>query len=375
MKRRTLLSGAALGLAFAQLPHAVAASANARQHKRQYAQPSKSVPIVLPRDHGPHPNFKTEWWYFTGWFTSKDLNEPLGIQITFFRSAPDVPLENPSRFKPGQLLFAHAAVALPSHGKLKHAQIIRRSGSGGVSWESAKPGEQVLNLQMPGWALNSATGEAWHCKIQTPQLGLQMRMQQTQAPWLQGENGFSRKGPDEVQSSHYITLPHLKSSGTLVLDGKTIAVDGEFWMDHEWSSTVLAENAQGWDWVGLHGDRGESLMAFQIRNKISNEPPVWAHGALRLEDKNPQQFESVRFTPLRQWRSTRTGIQYPISQTLDFDNLRLVLDPLMDDQELDARSSTGTLYWEGAVRVKTRDGKPWGRGYLEMTGYDRPMKL
>lgn len=371
MKRRTLLQSAAAGLLLTGLPESMMAA----MPGRQYQQASRSYTISLPRDHGPHPDFKTEWWYFTGWFSSKALKEPLGIQITFFRSAPNAPLDNPSRFNPSQLSFAHAAVALPSHGKLKHAQIIRRAGSGGVSWQADELGKHVLSLKMPGWKLGSETGDTWHCDIQTPQLGLQLRMQQSQAPWLQGEQGFSRKGPAPEQSSHYITLPHLKSNGTLLIEGQSIAVEGEFWMDHEWSSTVLADNAQGWDWVGLHGDRGESLMAFQIRNKVPTEPPVWTHGALRAADQTVQTFKSVKFKTQQKWRSTRTGIQYPISQTLDLDDLHLVLDPLMSDQELDARSSTGTLYWEGAVRVKTRDGKPWGRGYLEMTGYDRPMKL
>ncbi|HEX4855290.1 MAG TPA: lipocalin-like domain-containing protein [Limnobacter sp.] len=340
---------------------------------RSYAQPSADKPLNLPLDHGPHPDFRTEWWYFTGWFESPELKEPLGLQITFFRSAPNIDLRNPSVFKPAQLLFAHAAVAMPGQGKLKHEQVIRRAGSSGNQLTSQP--DKVLNIQMPGWQLETSNGDAWACNIQTPQLAMKLDMQQTQQPWLQGKQGFSQKGPLPQQSSHYITLPHMKSRGQVRVAGKTLPVSGTFWMDHEWSSTVLADNAQGWDWVGLHGNNGEALMAFQIRNREPGKPPVWTHAALRFANGQVQNFSKVEFETLRQWKSGRTGISYPVAQMLKLDGQTYQLEPLFDDQELDARASTGTLYWEGAVRVKSASGAPWGRGYLEMTGYDRPMQL
>lgn len=373
MKRRDLLK-AGLGLPlFSRASMALAEPGL----QRVYAQPNASMPPTLPRDHGAHPAFRTEWWYFTGWFESPALSQPLGVQITFFRSAPNVNVLNPSAFSPKQLLFAHAAVAIPSVGKLKHDQIIRRAGSGGALIQSTN--EQVLNIQMPGWQLQSAQGEQWECKIQTPQLSMDLLIEQTQAPWMQGLDGYSQKGPKAEQSSYYITLPHMRSSGTVRLEGKTLPVQGSFWMDHEWSSTVLAPNAQGWDWVGLHGDQGEALMAFQIRDRDHTKPPVWTHAALRQGDGTVRNFSQVTFEVLKRWKSTRTGIEYPVSQRLLLDDLVFELQPLFDDQELDARASTGTLYWEGAVRVKSGNASsntsPWGRGYLEMTGYDRPMQL
>lgn len=373
MKRRDLLKA---GLGLPLFSHAGIALAEPGL-QRVYAQPNASMPPTLPRDHGAHPAFRTEWWYFTGWFESPALSQPLGVQITFFRSAPNVNVLNPSAFSPKQLLFAHAAVAIPSVGKLKHDQIIRRAGSGGALIQSTN--EQVLNIQMPGWQLQSAQGEQWECKIQTPQLSIDLRMEQTQTPWMQGLGGYSQKGPQAEQSSYYITLPHMRSSGTVRLEGKTLPVQGSFWMDHEWSSTVLAPNAQGWDWVGLHGDQGEALMAFQIRDRDHTKPPVWTHAALRRADGTVRNFSKITFEVRKRWKSTRTGIEYPVSQRLLLDDLVFELQPLFDDQELDARASTGTLYWEGAVRVKSGNASgntsPWGRGYLEMTGYDRPMQL
>lgn len=345
--------------------------------QRVYAQPNPELPPVLPRDHGVHLAFRTEWWYFTGWFESPEIDTPFGVQITFFRSAPNIDIRNPSAFAPKQLLFAHAAIALPKAGKLQHEQIIRRAGSGGAEFKTSA--SEVLNIQMPGWQLQTAQGDEWQCVIQTPQLAMNLSIAQTQAPWLQGRDGYSQKGPLPAQSSYYITLPHMKSSGTIRVNGKTSPVTGSFWMDHEWSSTVLAPNAQGWDWVGLHGNKGEALMAFQIRDRDqtrdNTKPPVWTHAALRLADGSVRDFKQVKFDVLRTWKSTRTGIEYPVAQRLQLDDQTFDLEPLFDDQELDARASTGTLYWEGAVRVKSEGASPWGKGYLEMTGYDRPMQL
>jgi len=369
MKRRDLLK-AGWGLALLNWSSVLCAGHGLQ---RVYAQPNPERLPALPRDHGAHPAFRTEWWYFTGWFESPELEQPFGVQITFFRSAPNVDVQNPSAFAPKQLLFAHAAVALPATGKLKHEQIIRRAGSGGAEFKSNR--EQVLNIQMPGWQLQTAQGNEWQCTIQTPQLAMDLRMEQTQTPWMQGQEGLSQKGPKSEQSSYYITLPHMKSSGTIQINGKNLPVKGSFWMDHEWSSTVLAPNAQGWDWVGLHGNNGEALMAFQIRDQDATKPAVWTYAALRQANGTVQTFKHLEFQVLRKWKSTRTGVQYPVVQRLVLDEQTFDLEPLFDDQELDARASTGTLYWEGAVRVKSASASPWGQGYLEMTGYDRPMQL
>ncbi|MCQ8897123.1 carotenoid 1,2-hydratase [Limnobacter humi] len=371
MNRRTCLQFLAAAGVTVPLANPALGRAN-----RLYDQPRADLTPQLPRDHGPHPGFRTEWWYFTGWFNSPGLASPLGLQITFFRSSPEVDVDNPSRFNPSQLLFAHAAVAMPSQGHLVHAQTIRRAGSG-LSAIRNTPAK-VLDLQMPGWTLSSQNGDAWQCHIQAQEMSLMLQMAQTQTPWFQGNNGYSRKGPGETQSSYYITLPHLKSSGTVQVDGKTLPVEGSFWMDHEWSSTVLAPDAQGWDWVGLQGTAGESLMAFQIRPKPvpgKMVKPIWTHAALRNAQGQVHTFNTVEFQTLQSWTSPRTGVVYPVEQVLILDRQRFHVKPMMPDQELDARTSTGTLYWEGAVTVETTGRQRWGHGYLEMTGYDRPMTL
>lgn len=353
------------------------ASATLNHVSRDYAQPRRNAVLTLPRDHGPHRDFKTEWWYFTGWFTDQ-FGESWGIQITFFRSAPDVNLNNPSHFNPSQLIIAHVALGSAKRGSLLHDQASARAYPGLVEITGLDSDAQgdCLRLSMPGWSLRSTQGEQWVCRISTPKLKLNLTANSTQPPWLQGDKGYSQKGPRPEQSSHYITLPHLQTQGEFTVDGKKHRVQGQFWMDHEWSSTVLSADAQGWDWVGLHGLDGSSLMAFQIRPQKSGQPPIWTHACQRDAKGRISTVQKCEFIPLKNWRSPQTGTVYPVSQKLKLDQTEYLLLPLMDNQELDARASTGTLYWEGAVKVvHASSQQPWGEGFLELTGYDKPIKL
>jgi predicted secreted hydrolase len=191
---------------------------------------------------------------------------------------------------------------------------------------------------------------------------------------LQDQRGFSRKGPRPEQASYYYSEPHLKVEGTLTRNGKQAAVTGTAWLDHEWSSEYLDPSAGGWDWVGANLDDGSALMAFRIRGKDGRK--VWAYAGIRDSSGRFTVFEpdEVTFEPQRTWRSPHTGATYPVSMRIRTGSTVWLLTPMMDDQELDSRQSTGAVYWEGAVTV-TRDGEPAGRGYLELTGYVEPLKL
>jgi len=151
-------------------------------------------------------------------------------------------------------------------------------------------------------------------------------------------------------------------------------VTGRAWLDHEWSSEYLAPEAAGWDWAGLNLADGGALMAFRMRNRTGGT--VWAGGTLRGGDGRLRMFSpaDIGFVPRRTWRSPRTGVEYPVAMTLSAGGTTYALDPLFDDQELDASASTGTIYWEGAVRASTVGGEA-GRGYLELTGYGMPLRL
>lgn len=324
--------------------------------------------LSFPRDFGAHPGFRTEWWYVTGWLETPD-GKPLGFQVTFFRSATDHDASNPSRFAPKQLIIAHAALSDPAAGKLLHDQKVAREGFGHAF---AKEGDTDVKLDT--WRFVRNKDGAYQASVTAREFGIEFSLTPSQPPMLQGEGGFSRKGPKPDQASYYYSEPHLTVSGTLTRAGKPTAVSGSAWLDHEWSTTVLDPDAAGWDWVGINLEDGSALMAFRIRSKSG--ATLWSHAALREKNGTVRQFATteVRFLPQRQWRSARTGATYPVAARIETGSISWDLIPLQDDQELDSRQSTGAVYWEGAVTVQ-RDGRQAGRGYLEMTGYVRPLKL
>lgn len=325
-------------------------------------------PLSFPRDFGAHPDFRTEWWYVTGWLETPE-KKPLGFQITFFRSATDHDAANPSQFAPKQLIIAHAALSDPASGKLLHDQKAAREGFG-----RAYARQDDTDVKLDDWRFVRDAHGTYQATLAAREFSLHFSLVPTQATMLQGTNGFSRKGPKPGQASYYYSEPHLKISGTVTRDGKPITVSGTAWLDHEWSTSVLDPTAAGWDWTGINLDDGSALMAFQIRGKDGTA--LWSHAALRDSNGKLTQFgtEQVRFHPVRRWRSPRTNASYPVATRIETGSISWELVPLQDDQELDSRQSTGAVYWEGAVNV-LRDGRAAGRGYLEMTGYVKPLKL
>ncbi len=190
--------------------------------------------------------------------------------------------------------------------------------------------------------------------------------------------GYSQKGPQATEASRYYSVPQLAVTGRIAR-GRAAPEDvtGRAWLDREWSSAYLDPAAAGWDWTGLNLDDGGALMAFRMRDRSG--ATLWAGGTRRHADGRVERYprEAVRFTPLRRWSSTRSGASWPVAQRIEAGDLALVVEPLMDDQELDSRASTGTIYWEGAVQARRDDASraPLGRGYLELTGYWKPIRL
>ncbi len=324
--------------------------------------------LKFPRDFGAHPDFRTEWWYATGWLQTPD-GKSLGFQVTFFRSATEHDAANSSRFAPKQLIVAHAALSDPAVGKLVHDQKIARTGFG-----LAHASEATTDVKLRQWTMRRDADGRYQITLPARDFTLALTLTPTQPLLLQGEQGYSRKGPVAGQASYYYSEPHLKVSGQITRKGKPVTLQGSAWLDHEWSSTLLDPRAVGWDWVGANLDDGSALMTFRIRT--SDGQALWQHATLRdangkLRAVSP---DAIRFTPLREWRSPRTGARYPVSIQIDMGDMRWRLTPLQDDQELDSRQSTGAVYWEGAVTIE-RNGKPAGRGYFEMTGYLKALKL
>jgi predicted secreted hydrolase len=223
------------------------------------------------------------------------------------------------------------------------------------------------------WRLEQR-GTTYHARIPASEFLFELAFEPRQPPLLQGENGLSRKGPAPESASYYYSLPHLSVAGTVVREGRAQAATGSAWLDHEWSSQYMEKDAVGWDWIGINLDGGAALMAFRMRDRQGGS--FWAGGALRRVDGSSRVFApaDIRFTPVREWRSARTGTVYPVSWVVRAGELELAIEPLFDDQEHDTRASSGTIYWEGAVRA-LRGGKLAGLGYLELTGYWRRLEL
>jgi predicted secreted hydrolase len=337
------------------------------QADNAYAPVVAGQTLVFPRDYGAHPEFRTEWWYVTGWLhTAK--NEDLGFQVTFFRTKPHPNEANPSAFAPHEILIAHAAVSDVKHGRLWQDQRIRRAGMG-----LAQAATGDTNVAIESWNLRRDL-QGYHAKIDAADFSFELQMTESQAPLLNGVQGLSRKGSDPSAASYYYSLPHLKVSGTLSRQSPTQAVSGEAWFDHEWSSEYLNADAVGWDWLGLNMKDGGALMAFQMRG--GHGEPIWAGGTYRSGDGVQQAFESsqVHFGAKRDWVSPRTAVRYPVEWDIQAGTHHLMIRPLLDDQENDTRLSTGAIYWEGAVRAYDA-GSEIGRGYLELTGYGERLQL
>lgn len=336
------------------------------------------VSIELPRDHGAHPAFRVEWWYVTGWLEAVDEGKPvpLGFQVTFFRVRPGVQENNPSRFAASQVLFAHAALSDPRQGRLRHAERTARAGFG-----LAQAAQNDLDVRIDDWTMRREAGAddgIIHTRVAGRDFAYDLRLAPTQPALLNGVRGFSQKAPEARHASHYYSLPQLAVSGQVTRDGRSVTVTGRAWFDHEWSSEYLPAGASGWDWIGLNLDDGAALMAFRMRGKDGTA--LWAGGTLRRADGTVEALgpQDVVFEPQREWASPRSGSHYPVAMRLRLTTSRgpLVgeLAPLLDDQELDSRRSTGAVYWEGAVRLSI-GGREAGRGYLELTGYRERLKM
>ena len=321
----------------------------------------------FPADHGAHPDYRTEWWYVTGWLDTPD-GKSMGFQVTFFRSRTPFDEPNPSAFAPKEIIFAHAALSDPEAG---HILSDSRAARAGFGLAEAKAGD--AHVVLDDWTFDRTPGGQFRTHVAGKEFGFDLTFAPTQPVLLEGDRGYSQKGPIPTEASYYYSLPHLDISGTVARGGRAIAVKGTAWLDREWSSTYLDPNAVGWDWTGINLDDGSAVMAFRIRDKTG--AALWAGGTYR-----PGTGESVllardqiAFSTIRRWHSPHTGADYPVEQTLAIrlpsGERQFRLTPLFDDQELAGESLAGPVYWEGAVKTQG------GRGYLELTGYAQPLKM
>ena len=359
------------------------------QAKVAYPPVTPGYEITFPRDEGSHPDYRLEWWYVTGWLedAGSKVKAPRGFQVTFFRVRTGLAENNPSSFAPKQVMFAHAALADPEHGKLRHAQRAARAG-----FDLAYAQEGSLQVQLDDWSLKQSGPGRYRAIVRGEDFEFDLTLAATQPPMLQGDRGFSRKGPDLRSASLYYSLPQLAVTGSAIVDGRKVTVSGQAWFDHEWSSDYVDERASGWDWIGVNLDDGGALMAFRMRDAeggarwaaatrrmpppATGSPNQLVRNAASQNEKVGYAPDEVEWTPLETWRSPRTGVQYPVRWRVLVGEAMYRIEPLMLDAELDSRATTGILYWEGPIRlINETTGKEVGRGYLELTGYGGKLDL
>jgi len=334
--------------------------------------------LAFPRDFGSHPDTAIEWWYVTGELQAQA--RLFGFQLTFFRSRVASTQGMRSAFAAKQLFFAHAAVTDVAGARLLYDQRIARSSGapvgpqGGVDLAHASVADTAVTLR--DWSLRRER-DAYQATIRTPEFALSLRLGVTQPLLLQGDGGLSRKGAQAAQASYYYSMPQLRVQGDLSVGAESMAVTGRAWLDHEWSQSIMPPEAVGWDWIGMNLHDGSALMAFRLRDSAG--ATVWAGGSWRGAPGNgageifsPGQ---VHFKPARRWKSATTGASYPVEWALALGQRRYTVRALVDNQELDSSLSTGAIYWEGLSDLLDAQGQAVGRGYLEMTGYARALKL
>ncbi|XXF77481.1 lipocalin-like domain-containing protein [Myxococcaceae bacterium GXIMD 01537] len=339
-----------------------------------YARAFSPRAFHFPEDHGPHPGFRTEWWYWTGNLETSE-GRRFGYQFTLFRSAL-APESAPraSAWATRQVYLGHFTVTDVEAGRFHAFERFSRSALG-LAGASAQP----LRVWLEDWEVRSA-GEApfpLRLAASAPGVALELLLEEGKPPVLQGEHGLSHKGPEPGNASYYYSLTRMPSRGTVTVDGRAFAVTGESWMDREWSTSALSAGQVGWDWFSLQLSDGSELMYYQLRQRDGAADPFSAGLAVPARG-NPVRLtrEDVRVEVLDTWKSPHGPGTYPARWrlTVPSQGLELTVTPLLADQEL----TVSFRYWEGAVRLEgTRAGSPVkGRGYVELTGYaDAPQRF
>ncbi len=330
--------------------------------------------LTFPADYGPHPDYQTEWWYYTGNLETAE-GRRFGYQLTFFRRGLLPPAQQPERSSAWaieQVYMAHFALTDVADGQ-HHAFERFSRGAAGLAGAEAAP----YRVWLEDWRVEEIEAEPDIVRLRAAQdgLALDLRLTDRKGPILHGDGGYSQKGPDPGAASYYYSQTRLATEGTVRLEGAVYPVTGLSWKDHEFSTSALGAEQVGWDWFALQLDDGSELMLFQIRRADGSLDP-FSSGSYVLPDGTARPLARADFSiaPAETWRSPHTGATYPARWRLEVPALALTLDvtPCLADQEL----RVSYVYWEGAVRVSgARDGVAvQGQGYVELTGYAGSMQ-
>ena len=322
----------------------------------------------FPRDHHPHAEFKTEWWYFTGNVFDAEGRQ-FGYELTFFRHGikPRAARDpKSSRFIVDDLKFAHFAVTDVSGKSFRFEQKMSRGAFGEAGFDDGKRLAWIDN-----WMLTLNADNSFDITATGKPGAMRLHLRPTKTPVAHGENGISLKAAGAGHASHYYSIPRLETTGEFLVDATAHAVRGESWFDHEWATTQLGPEQIGWNWLSVQFGDGSELMLYQMRLKNGQVDPV-SSGTFVAADGATKFLPSSAFAmmPGRHWKSKASGGDYPIEWRVEIpeQQISFTVKPVLDDQELALNQLT---YWEGAIEVAgQRAGRPLsGRGYLELTGY------
>ncbi|MEM8486670.1 MAG: lipocalin-like domain-containing protein [Bacteroidota bacterium] len=336
-----------------------------------YVRALGPMPIQFPADHGAHPGYKLEWWYYTGNLQTQE-GRRFGYQFTIFRNALAPPdsgeAEDGSAWRTKQLYFAHFALSDIDNQKFYAFERFSR-GAAGLAGATPAP----FRVWLDDWEATQIGDEMPPMRVRAAEDGvaIDFTMDLVKPIVLQGDAGYSVKGTGYGNASYYYSMTRMDTRGTVAINGTEHAVEGLSWMDREWSTSLLRADQVGWDWFSFHLGDGRDVMYFNVRNTTADVAP-YAHGVVvgPTGDKRLLEPDNVTLTVLDTWESKHGGV-YPSQWRLQIpaEGLDLEITPFMNDQELDL----AVRYWEGAVRVEgTAGGDPIdGSGYVELTGYDR----
>lgn len=324
-------------------------------------------PFIFPADHGPHNEYRTEWWYFTG-----NVQEPsgrkFGYELTFFRYAlTREKQKSSSNWRSNQMYMAHFALTDVANDRFYADERFSRAANGLAGSLSDR-----YRVWLYDWSaeMEKAEDSPIHLTAQTDAFAIDLKLELKKPAMFQGDKGFSQKSSEPGNASYYYSYTRLKTSGTLRVQNRSFSVSGTSWMDREWSTSALSSEQTGWDWFALQFSDQTELMYYQLRRK-DGKPDSHSSGALFLADysKIPLTNQEVLVANLDYWKSPHTGITYPSRWRLSIPSLQTELEviPLINDQELNVTYR----YWEGAVSVSgIKNGQPIkGRGYVELAGY------
>ncbi|OKH11413.1 lipocalin-like domain-containing protein [[Limnothrix rosea] IAM M-220] len=323
--------------------------------------------LEFPKDLGSHDDYQTEWWYYTGNLETETGRE-FGYQLTFFRRAltPDTAaVENVSDWRSPQVYFSHFTVSdIADQAFYPHERFSRASA--GLSGAQAMP----YRVWLENWSAEEIAPGKVRLIAQADDASLDLVLNETLPPVLQGDRGYSKKGNEIGNASYYYSIVQQQTEGTITVGDQDFDVTGLTWKDHEYSTSILSPGTVGWDWFSLQFDDGSALMLYELRQEDGGINDASSGTYISSTGKTQAISYKDRTIDIQKtWHSPISGADYPSQWHIEIPKLNLTLDgkALMANQEL----NVSTTYWEGAVSFTgTVAAKPVSaKGYVEMSGY------